>query len=248
MFGQSETNVLVAGHRGYKALYPENTMISFKKAIEIGVDMIEMDLNVTADRQLVIIHDTTLDRTTNGNGKVRDFTLKEIKSLDAGIFKGEEFAGERVPEFSEFLDLVSKEENLYLNVEIKDRTFEAVDLTIKALDEYNMLDKIVITCFDASIVRYANEKYGVKTQGFPSWYVSNFDEHTYRHVYAVGIHMKDLSRALCIDFRSRGIDPWGYCPDTDEMVYKAIESKCSLVTCNNPEPALRILREKGLHK
>lgn len=248
MFKQSENNVIVAGHRGYKALYPENTMISFQKAIELGVDMIELDLNVTSDKQLVVIHDNTLDRTTNGTGSVRDFTLDEIKKLDAGLFMGEEFAGARVPEFNEFLDLVAKVNNFYLNVEIKERTQEAVDLAVKALDRYNMLDKIVITCFDAAIVRYASEKHGIKTQAFPSWYMSNFDEHTYKYVYSVGIHMRDLTRALCTDFKSRGIDPWGYCPDTDEQVYKAIESKCTLVTCNNPEPALRILREKGLHK
>ena len=247
MFGQSATNVLVAGHRGYAACYPENTLLSFRKALELGVDMIEMDLNVTADGQLVVIHDATLDRTTTGKGPVRDYTLKEIKGFDAGIFKGEEFAGERVPEFSEFLDLVAKT-GISLNVEIKDKTHEAVDLTIKLLDEFGMLDRIILACFDAAILRYANEKYGVPTQGFPSWYMSNFDEQTYRHVYAVGIHLKDLTRNHCVDFRARGIDPWGFCPDTDEQVYKAIESTCSLVTCNNPEPALRILREKGLHR
>lgn len=248
MFGQSEKNIIVAGHRGCKALYPENTIISFKKAIELGVDMIEMDLNLTSDKQLVVIHDNTLDRTTNGKGNVRDYTLEEIKKLDAGIFKGEEFAGERIPTFTEFLDLVSKEKNMYLNVEIKEKTHETVDLTIKELDKYNLLGKIVIACFDASIVRYANEKYGVKCQGFPSWYMKKFERDTYKYVYSVGIEMKDLTKALCDDFKGRGIDPWGYCPDTDEAVYRAIDSGCTLVTCNNPEPALRIFREKGLHK
>jgi len=248
MFGQSEKNIIVSGHRGYKTLYPENTIISFKKAIEIGVDMIEMDLNLTRDKQLVVIHDNTLDRTTNGTGAVCDYTLDEIKRLDAGIFMGEEFAGERVPTFTEFLDLVSKEKNMFLNVEIKEKTHEAVDLAIKELDKYGLLDKMVIACFDAAIVRYANEKYGVKTQGFPSWYMKNFDRNTYKHVYAVGIGMKDLTWELCEDFKGRGIDPWGYCPDTDEAVLRAIESGCTLVTCNNPEPALRIFREKGLHK
>lgn len=72
--GQSTENILVAGHRGICALYPENTMVSFRAALEADVDNIEMDLNVTRDGRLVVIHDTTLDRTTDKTGKVRDYT------------------------------------------------------------------------------------------------------------------------------------------------------------------------------
>ena len=76
---------IVAGHRGIKAHYPENTILSFEKAIELGVDMLEMDLNVTRDGEIVVIHDLTVDRTTDGTGAVRSLTLKEIKALDAGV-------------------------------------------------------------------------------------------------------------------------------------------------------------------
>ena len=87
---QSENNIFVAARRGFCAKYPENTMLAFKKAIELGVDQIETDIRITKDNQLVLIHDATLDRTTNGSGKVCDYTLDELKQLDAGN-------GEQIP-------------------------------------------------------------------------------------------------------------------------------------------------------
>ena len=88
---QSKNNIYVAAHRGDSAYYPENTMASFRAAIEEGVDQIELDVRVTRDNEIVIIHDATVDRTTNGTGKVCDKTLGELKALDAGYKKGEEF-------------------------------------------------------------------------------------------------------------------------------------------------------------
>ena len=101
---QSKDNIYVAAHRGWSTVYPENTLLAFKKAIEIGVDQIETDVRITRDGELVCIHDATVDRTTNGTGKVCDKLLSELKTLDAGSWKGAEFAGERIPTFIEFLD------------------------------------------------------------------------------------------------------------------------------------------------
>ena len=72
---QSETNIFVAAHRGFSGEYPENTMLAFKEAIKLGVDQIETDVRITKDNELVLIHDSTLERTTNGSGKVCDYTL-----------------------------------------------------------------------------------------------------------------------------------------------------------------------------
>jgi glycerophosphoryl diester phosphodiesterase len=246
MFGQSSKNVIVAGHRGYKAKYPENTMLSFQKACELGVDMLEMDLNLTKDKKLAVIHDDTVDRTTDGNGAVRDHTFSELKELDAGGWFGAEFAGLQIPSFTEFLEWAALETNLFLNVEIKEKTFETVDLAVGEITRSNMLERCVIACFDADITRYAAKKYGMKTQGFPSWYMANFREDSYSFLYSVGIGMEDLSRELCEKFRALGIDPWCWCPDDEKAVYKAIESCATLYTCNDPAPALDILRRENL--
>ena len=91
---ENRAEVIVAGHRGMKAFYPENTLLSFQKALDLKVDMLEIDLNLTRDKQVVVIHDNTLDRTTDGAGFVHDFTLDEIKKLDAGKWFAAEFAGD----------------------------------------------------------------------------------------------------------------------------------------------------------
>lgn len=247
MWNQSENNILVFGHRGIKAFCPENTMISFQKAIEAGVDGIEMDINMTKDGHLVVIHDTSVNRTTNGSGLVQDISLKELKELDAGSHFSTDFKNEKIPTFEEFLDLV-KDKNILLNVEIKDYRLNVVDKTIKMLEDYKLTDRYVITSFSADVTTYAHKSYKVKVQGFPKWLVKNYTDETYSHYYSVGIAMKDLTKELCNTFKEMHIDPWGWCPDDEESVHKVIASGSTLVTVNNPYPALKIFKEKNLHK
>lgn len=245
------SKILVAGHRGCLAKYPENTMVSFEKAIELGVDMIEMDINITKDKQLIVMHDNLVDRTTDGTGFSHDKTLEEIKSLDAGIRFSEKFAGTKVPTFREFMDLVSKSDSLLLNVEIKEKTFETVDLTIAMLKEYNFLDRCVITCFDAAIVKYAYTKYHMKTQGFPDDMMPNFEDGkngTRSTLYSVGIPMARVTKELVESYNNENIKPWSWTVNDEETTLQSIESGITLVTSNDPEVPLRIFREKGLHK
>ena len=91
-------------HRGATGYAPENTIAAFDKAIEMKADYIEMDIQRTKDGELVIIHDTSVDRTTDGTGYIKDLTSTQLRDLDAGSWKGEEFAGEKIPTFDEILD------------------------------------------------------------------------------------------------------------------------------------------------
>lgn len=91
-------------HRGAAGYAPENTIAAFDKGLEMKADYIEIDVQRSKDGELVVIHDTTVDRTTDGTGRVGDLTLDQLRSLDAGSFKGEQFAGEKIPTFDEVLD------------------------------------------------------------------------------------------------------------------------------------------------
>lgn len=91
-------------HRGAAGYAPENTIAAFDKGLEMKADYIELDVQRSKDGELVVIHDTTVDRTTDGSGRVGDLTFNELRSLDAGSFKGEQFAGEKIPSFEEVLD------------------------------------------------------------------------------------------------------------------------------------------------
>lgn len=110
----------LCAHRGGFETTPENTIPAFKEAISLGAQMIEFDIQFSKDSVLVIMHDGTVDRTTNGTGTVADMTLAEIRKLDAGIKKGTQFAGTRVPTLDETLALMPK--NIWLNCHLKGGT------------------------------------------------------------------------------------------------------------------------------
>lgn len=100
----------IIAHRGASGYEPENTLASFKKALDLGADMIELDVYVLKSGELVVIHDTTVNRTTNGTGHVTRFTLEQLRALDAGN-------GQKIPLLREVLDLVDKK--VPINIELK---------------------------------------------------------------------------------------------------------------------------------
>lgn len=102
-----EREVVIAAHRGMAAGYPENTLAAFRHSVSAGFPVIEVDLRATADGHIVILHDETVDRTTDGTGEVGRMTLAEVRSLDAGSHAGPRFAGEPVPTYSETLEALS---------------------------------------------------------------------------------------------------------------------------------------------
>ena len=165
---ESKDNVYVAAHRGWSTLYPENTALAFKKAIEIGVDQIETDVRITLDGELVCIHDATVDRTTNGKGKVCEKTLAELKTLDAGSWKGAEFAGEKIPTFVEFLELMATRPDVRLLLELKDYPEEIGDFayasaeeTLRLCREYGIFgaDRLTVITFSTGICAWLRARY-----------------------------------------------------------------------------------------
>ncbi len=112
----------IFAHRGYSAKYPENTLAAFRATAELPVEGVEFDVHLTADRQVVVIHDEKIDRTSNGTGYVKDLTLEQLRKYDFGSWFSEEFAGERIPTLSEVLD-VFKDTDQRINIELKSDVF-----------------------------------------------------------------------------------------------------------------------------
>jgi len=116
--GAPEGAIDIIAHRGASSRAPENTLASFRLAHEMRADWFELDCTLTKDGQVLVIHDDSVDRTTNGKGSVSDLTLEELKKLDAGQWKGPEFAGERLPTLAEALDFAKGRIGVY--IEVKD--------------------------------------------------------------------------------------------------------------------------------
>ncbi|GIO27016.1 glycerophosphodiester phosphodiesterase family protein [Ornithinibacillus bavariensis] len=145
---------IVVAHRGVPSLAPENTMVGYHLAYDLGADLIETDVQQTKDGQLIIMHDTTVNRTTNGTGNVADLTLEEIRSLDAGIKFGPEFAGEKVPTFREFLQGF-KDKDIILLIEVKAENIE--EQVLQEIKDEGMEDMVVLQSFSIDTVKKFRE-------------------------------------------------------------------------------------------
>jgi len=131
--------VVAISHRGEHLHHPENTIPAFEEAIRVGADFIEVDVRTTADGKLVLSHDDSVNRCTNGAGEVRKMTFEEVERLDAGIKSAPEFAGTRVPTFDEVLKLAHGKIGVY--VDLKSATSQAI---VDALRKSDMIDRVVI--------------------------------------------------------------------------------------------------------
>lgn len=136
-------------HRGFSGKYPENTMLAFEKALEIGVDGIELDVQLSKDNEVVIIHDETIDRTTNGKGFVKNYTLEELSLYNASyIFTNLGF--NKIPTLREYFELV-KNKNIITNIELKNSIINYNGLEEKVLElikEFSIEKNVIISSFN----------------------------------------------------------------------------------------------------
>jgi glycerophosphoryl diester phosphodiesterase len=136
---------MVIAHRGASSYAPENTFAAFDLAIRMGVQHIELDVEATSDGHIVVIHDDTLDRTTDGSGPVTSHTLAALQALDAGSWFGTTFAGERIPTFTEVLSRYKG--RVHIHTEIKGRSTYLSHRTADLVQQHGMGDQVTITSF-----------------------------------------------------------------------------------------------------
>ncbi len=259
-----QKTVLVSGHRGFAARYPENTMISFASALKLPLDMLEFDLHMTRDGQIVMMHDHKVDRTTDGTGLIRTYSLSEIQKLDAGIRKGEQFKGTRIPAFEEFLALMKTRPEIGMCVELKDYpkdgaewAWESADKSLELIERYGVADRCVINSWSGELLEYVDEKYGhrYKLHGYYPLNLmgENMKRDPYEYLYCMclfGPKEAPVVEKAAFDYAvSRNVQPWVYYPDDSLASYEAaILNGAVLITANDPEKALSYLRAKGLHQ
>ena len=259
LWKQSETNLWVAGHRGNPAEAPENTMASFRNAMEAGLDMIELDIQMSGDGELVIMHNLTVDQTTDGTGAIREMTLKEIRSLDAGCRFHEEYRGEKVPLFEEFLELTKEYPDMLYDFELKEypvagnerRAYETADRVTALIEEYGLGDKCVLNAFSAMLLQYIHDKYDGRYRLHGYYPKSLLGESQNRDPYNIlycACVCEDFTRETFDRLKQRGIDTWaGTRFNNREMLELARRCGATLITCDNPKEVRETLREMGLH-
>ncbi len=142
---------LVCAHRGRSGLFPENTMAAYEAAVEIGADFMELDVRSTADGEIVCIHDSTVDRTTDGSGEVSEMTLEQVQALDAGAWIDDDFAGERIPLLGDVLEQIAP--RLVIDIEIKQRGI--AEQVAQIVQQAGAVRRVTIVSFDTGDLRTA---------------------------------------------------------------------------------------------
>jgi glycerophosphoryl diester phosphodiesterase len=151
---QDRTCPLNLAHRGASAYAPENTLAAFRLAADMGADGIELDAKLSRDGAMVVMHDATVDRTTNGSGRVSDLTLAQLQRLDAGSKFGAQFAGERIPTLDEVIDAVG--DRLLINVELTNYTSRGDGLELRVvelIERRGLVERMMVSSFNPFALR-----------------------------------------------------------------------------------------------
>ncbi|PWW20522.1 glycerophosphoryl diester phosphodiesterase [Cytobacillus oceanisediminis] len=165
---KKETKIFA--HRGVSGHYPENTMAAFQAALEAGAAGIELDVQMAKDGNLVVIHDETVDRTTNGSGYIKDMSYAEIVQLDAGGWFAAANAGETIPELDAVFQWAVRDGNdLLINVELKNDLIEYPGLEEKVIEfvqRYGMEERVILSSFNAESMRRVRKLHPTLQTGY----------------------------------------------------------------------------------
>jgi glycerophosphoryl diester phosphodiesterase len=243
--------VMVVAHRGFSGAAPENTLAAFRKAIEAGSDMIELDVHLSKDGKIVVIHDETLERTTNGQGRVVDHPLKEIKRLDAGSWFSPQFAGERIPILQEVLSLAQGK--VPVNIEIKNPThgkYSLAELTEKAHQEVKraeMLNQVIFSSFNPVSLEWIQKRDRRAWVAFlyhRPW--NSLPELTGgREFQVLNLRNIHLTKEKVDKIRKEGFRLNVYTVNSEEELEQFVRWGVDGIITNYPDRLIRILKEKS---
>jgi glycerophosphoryl diester phosphodiesterase len=238
---------LIIAHRGASRQAPENTMAAFQRALELGAGGIELDVQLTADGCLVVIHDEMLDRTSNGKGPVKEKTLEELKRLDFGSWFSPEFRDERIPTLEEVLWLLSGWDGL-LNIEIKNGPvfYPGIEKAVAdAVLKYNRTNRTIVSSFNHySLVQIRKYEPEIKTA--PLYMAGIYEPWEYaRRIGAAAIHplFNNIVPELVKGCRQNNIMVNPFTVDNPEHIKAVAAAGVDGIITNVPDIALNIIKE-----
>jgi glycerophosphoryl diester phosphodiesterase len=222
--------MLNIAHRGASGYEPENTLRSFSRALTMNVDAIELDVHLTKDKKLVVIHDNSVKRTTNGKGWVKNFTLKQIKTLDAGL-------DEKVPTLKEVFDLVNKK--VFINIELKGKgtakpVARLIEQYVKKGWWYN---HFIISSFNFKELENfynVNKKVriGVLFERFPDKY---FQKAALVNAYSINFPLTKVTKKYVEKAHKQGLKVLVWTVNTKKDIAKMKKLKVDGIFCNFPD-------------
>ena len=242
----NSSRIIVAGHRGFRSVYPENTIISLEAAVRAGAGMVEFDIGLSLDAIPVLCHDPTLDRTTTGTGLVKDYTYDELGGFDAGVKKSLQFAGTPIPSFEEVCQWALQYPALLLNVDMKsgDTAVEAVDPVLKLIYGYGLQERCVINSGDGRVLSRVAAESDLMLEGG----VNHFDGDgtVGARLDAVCLHITGVNEESVAKYRDMGKLVWCWGADDEQSMNWAIDCNVTLLVCDDPAACIALCVSRGL--
>ena len=253
----NKPEIEVIAHRGFSSKTPENTMAAIKEAFHSGVSHIEIDVQLSKDGEVILLHDSSLDRTTNGYGKASHKTLKQLKELDAGSWFSSKFKGEKIPTLKEVLEWLPKED-LTLIIEVKSTagTFGIESKITSLIKEAGKSDQVWLKSFDKSVLH----KFQKLTPDIPKVFVfvahtetlgitlgtsldwgNLFEELKSINVTYLQPHSFFLTKSLSKKLRSQGFKLIAWGVNSKRRLNQMVERKVDLIETDYPLWALKNL-------
>lgn len=238
---------LVLAHRGEKIHAPENTLAAFEMAASHGADGVEFDVKLSSDGQVVVIHDQTVDRTTNGKGKVKDLPLAQLRELDAGIQFPGKFIGEKIPTLSEVFEKVGR--RLFMNIELTNYSTpgdKLVEKVVELINQYRMHENVFFSSFFPSNLHKA-EKFlpqiprGLLTwSGWMGWWGRNMGlkRSTYQ---AINMYFTDVYQGLVDRIHSSGKRLFAWTVNSEKDIIRMIDLGVDGIITDDPALALQLI-------
>ncbi|MDD2431073.1 MAG: glycerophosphodiester phosphodiesterase family protein [Firmicutes bacterium] len=232
----------VVAHRGNSSVAPENTLAAIQSAIDVGADMVEIDVYATKDGEIVLLHDGTLDRTTNGRGSVQNFTLAQLKELDAGSWKNARYAGEKIPTLQEALLLAKDQIRVVIELKTVGQELKVRDI----VEELGMKGQVAVISFHTAAIRtfrqIASDIPAAILIGSANSYAD-----IERIAKSANTNILDLAHSLvdkesAVYFIERGYSIWAWTVNNEAIMERMAECGVTVLTTDVPVTALKTLR------
>ncbi len=251
---REQDDFAVIAHRGASAYYPENTMPSFEGAIAMGADMAELDVQFTADKEVVVFHDEKISRCTNGRGRIADYDLASLKQLDAGEWFDKKFKNTRIPELADVLAVCKN--RIAVNIEIKTEAVDDIiaggieEKCLQLVEQYGMKKHVVFSSFDPRAilhlkqidktapvaVLFEKKLYGSR---LPSDIVKSL------HADAFNCSASELNKKWLADLQSNNIPVNIYTVNNEKKMKQYLKTSVSGIFTNKPDVLKSLLADRN---
>lgn len=243
-------NFTVIAHRGASAYYPENTLHAFEGAIAMGADMVELDVQLTSDKEVVVFHDEKITRCTDGKGRITGYTLAELKKLDAGSWFGKEYKGTRIPTLAEVLSLCKNK--VAVNIEIKTETVAETirggieEKCLKIVNQGGMREHTLFSSFDPRAIKHLKEidrTVAAAVLFEKGYYGSKLPSEIIELLGADAFNCSqdELSKKWLTDLKLNNIPVNIYTVNDEKTMRRFLDMSVSGIFTNNPDILKRVL-------